>query len=216
MIGGMTLADTARQLNSGHPDLPALLLVTDQRRLADPLPAAARLPTGAGILLRHYEAPDRSILAGRLAKLARRHRLVLLVAADWRLAAATGAGGIHLPEGLLRSGRLSPLLGWARKRHRLVTAACHDQAALALARRLKLSVALLSPVFATASHPGTKALGPLRFTAWCGQAGLPVLALGGITAITARRLRSSGAVGLAAVGALGYHKPGLGHGELGK
>jgi len=205
MIGGMTLADTARQLNSGHPTLPPLLLVTDQRRLPNPLAAAARLPAGSGILLRHYQAPDRADLAGTLAALARMRRLKLLVAADWRLAAAVGAAGIHLPEGLLRSGLLAPLLGWARRRRRLVTAACHDRAALALARRLGLSAALLSPVFATASHPGAPALGALRFTAWCRRAGVPVLALGGITATTARRLAASGAAGLAAVGALGYH-----------
>jgi len=201
----MTLADTARQLNSGHPTLPPLLLVTDQRRLPNPLPAAARLPAGSGILLRHYQAPGRTDLAGKLAALARMRRLKLLVAADWRLAAAVGAAGIHLPEGLLRSGLLAPLLGWARRRRILVTAACHDRAALALARRLGLSAVLLSPVFATASHPGAPALGALRFAAWCRRAGLPVLALGGITATTARRLAASGAAGLAAVGALGYH-----------
>jgi len=177
----MTLADTARQLNSGHPTLPPLLLVSDEGRLPDPLPAAARLPAGSGIVLRHYGA------------------------AGWRLAAAIGAAGIHLPEGLLRSGRLAPLLGWARRRRILVTAACHDRAALALARRLGLGAALLSPVFATASHPGAPVLGALRFAAWCRRAGLPVLALGGITAVTARRLAGSGAAGLAAVGALGYH-----------
>ncbi len=199
MLRAMTLANAARQLNSCRPRrLPALWLVTDRDRQPDPLPAIRLLPPGGGILLRHHGAVA---LARRIAAVARRRRLVLVVAADWRLAAAIGAAGVHLPERMLRSGRLGPALGWARRRRRLVTAACHSPAALAAARRLGLDAALLSPVFATASHPGTAGLGPLRFARWCRGAGLPVYGLGGITAATAGRLRRSGAVGLAAVGA---------------
>ncbi len=199
---GMTLANATRRLKPRPhgPGLPRLLLVTDGLRLPDPLPVAGALPRGAGILLRHYDSAGRRSLAIRLAQLARRRRLVLLVAGDWRLAAAIGAAGLHLPEGLLRSGRLAPALGWARRRRRLVTAACHSQAALAAAGKLGVRAALLSPVFATRSHPGAPSLGPLRFAAWCRSAPLPVYALGGVTGRSARRLAGSGACGLAAVG----------------
>jgi thiamine-phosphate pyrophosphorylase len=180
-----------------------LWLVTDEARRPDPLPAILRLRPGAGIVLRHYRAAGRVALAKRIAAAARRRRLALVVAADWRLAASVGAAGLHLPEAMLRSGRLAPALGWARRRRRLVTAACHSPAALAAARRLGIDAALLSPVFATASHPGADALGPLRFRQWCRRAGLPVYALGGITAATARRLAGSGAAGLAGVGVFG-------------
>jgi len=205
MMTAMNLADAAPRFNSKRPAtraVPALLLVTDDRRMPDPLPAARRLPAGAGILLRHYATAERIALARNLAALARRRRLTLLVAGDWRLAAAVGAAGIHLPEGLLRSGRLAPLLGWARRRRRLVTAACHGRPALAMARRLGIDAALLSPVFPTLSHPDKAALGPLRFVILRRGAGIPVLALGGITEATARRLKGSGIAGLAAVGAL--------------
>jgi len=201
----MTLAEAARRLKPrrhGNRSLPNLLLVTDEARLPDPLPTVARLPAGSGVLLRHYGAADRAPLAHALARRARRRRLTLLVAADWRLAAAVGAAGIHLPEGLLRSGLLATLLGWARRRRRLVTAACHGPAALALAHRLGVSAALLSPVFATASHAGAAGLGPLRFARWCRRAALPVFALGGLSGRTARRLAGSGAAGLAALDAL--------------
>ncbi|MDA8232051.1 MAG: thiamine phosphate synthase [Magnetospirillum sp.] len=181
--------------------LPRRLLVTDAGRRPDPLPAAAALPAGSGIVFRHYGAPGRAALAARLATLAKARRLVLLVAGDWRLADRVGAAGVHLPEGMLFSGRLAPLLGWARRKGRAVTAACHGPAALARARRLGVCAALLAPVFATASHPGAPAIGPVRFAAWTRRAGLPVIALGGVTPRTARRLNGSGAAGIAGVGA---------------
>ena len=203
IMPAMTLTEAAFRFKSRRPGAcPPLLLVTDPARLADPLPAAASLPVGTGILLRHYGRAERPALARALATLARRRRLALLVAADWRLAAAVGAAGIHLPEDLLRSGRLAPLLGWARRRGRLVTCACHGRAALALAGRLGLDAALLSPVFATASHPGAPALGVLRFRQWVRTSRCAVLALGGIRAATLGQLRHSGAAGVAAIGAL--------------
>ena len=57
--------------------LPALWLVSALVRLPDPLAAAARLPRGAGVLARDLAAP----VLLRLAALARRRGLVLLVAA---------------------------------------------------------------------------------------------------------------------------------------
>ena len=48
---------------------------------------------------------------------------------------------------------------------------------------------MLSPVFATRSHPGTAGLGPTRFRLMAAQACLPVIALGGLNARTAKRLR---------------------------
>ncbi len=200
----MTLANLALHLNARRRrhgrGLPPLILVTDESRLPDPSAAVARLPVGAAILLRHYHDPDRAGLARRLKAIARRRRLVLLVGGDWRLAARVGADGVHLPEFLLRSGRLAPLLGWARRRHRLATGACHGRHALGLAAKMGLDAALLSPVFTTASHPGAAGLGAFHFATWARRAGLPVHALGGVTEITARQIRF--AAGLAAIGAL--------------
>jgi thiamine-phosphate pyrophosphorylase len=190
-----TLAKAARALNATARrgrGLPAMLMLTDAARLPDPLPAATRLPRGAGVILRHYGAPGRAALGARLAALCRRRGLVLLVAEDWRLAAALRADGVHLPDRPLRRFRRRP--GW------LVTAAAHSAPALVRARRIGADASLLSPAFPTASHPGRPALGPLRFARLANAAPLPVYALGGVTAERARRLR--GAVGLAAVGAL--------------
>ncbi len=81
-----------------------------------------------------------------------------------------------------------------------MTAAAHDAAAIRRAARHGAHAVLLSPVFATASHPGAPSLGPLRFARLARCSPIPVYALGGITAETARRLAGSGAVGLAGIG----------------
>ena len=203
----MTLANAARLLNltARRPWRgPALLLVTDRARLPDPLPVMVGLAAGTGIVLRHYDDGDRPALAFAIAALARRRRLVLLVAGDWRLAARLGAQGLHLPEGLARRGVLSPALGWCRRRRRLLTVACHSPAALGRAARLGADAALLSPAFSTASHPGASPIGAVRFGLWARRSRLPVIALGGIGERSARRLPQGAAAGLAAIG--GYLK----------
>lgn len=194
-----TVANLACRLNSRHRTerpLPPLILMTDARRLPDPLAAAARLPAGAAVVLRDYDKPDRADLATALAKLCRARRLRLLVAADAALAARVGADGLHLPEALVARARRRWPRSW------LVTAAAHSPAALWRVWRHGADAALLSPVFATASHPGAPAIGAERFSAWTRGAPLPVYALGGINAATSRRLQESGAVGLAGIGGM--------------
>jgi thiamine-phosphate pyrophosphorylase len=89
-----------------------------------------------------------------------------------------------------------------RRRDWIVTAAAHSPIAIRLAARLGVDAVLLSPVFATASHPDARTLGPLRFARWARESPVPVYALGGIDAARARRLRGSGAVGFAGIGGL--------------
>lgn len=194
----MTLANTARRLNrtAWTPfGGPALVLVSDPVRLADPRGAMVGLPAGSGVLLRGMDETT----AGPVIRLARIGRLRVVVAGDWRLAARLNAAGLHLPESMARGGVLAPALGWLRRRGGWLSVACHSRAALGRARRLGAHCALLSPVFATQSHPGAKALGSLRFAALARLARLPVLALGGVDETTARRLIPGSAAGIAAI-----------------
>lgn len=199
----MTLANTAFHLNARRHRAwpgPRLILVTDDVRLPDPGPAIRRLPVGSGVLLRHGN--DNSGGDAAMLALCRVRRISVLVAGDWRRAARLGADGLHLSESLGRHGVLAAVLGWARRHRRLVTMACHSPAALNRARRLGVDAALLSPVFPTASHPGAKTIGAVRFGLWVRRAGVPVLALGGIDRSTARRLPPGLAAGLAAISGL--------------
>ncbi len=175
-------------------------MLTDSVRLPDPEGAIAGLPRGSGIILRDYAHPDRRALAETLRSASRNLGLRLLIAGDARLAMAIRADGLHLPEGLVKQGpgawRAWRRPGW------LVTAAAHSPAALRRAAKAGVDAALLSPVFPTASHPDAQGLGPVRFARWCGEGPIPVYALGGIDAASARRLIGSRSVGLAGIGAL--------------
>lgn len=182
--------------------LPALLLLTDSERLADPVPVLARLPRGAGVILRDYDGTAGDALrrnkARALARACRLRGLRLFVAGDARLARAIGAFGLHLPEWMVRR---QPVAVAPRMRGRLVvTTACHSAAALRRASRFGADAALLAPVLPTASHPGGRVLGPLRFAHLVRTARLPVFALGGIDAEGARRIGGSGAAGIAGIG----------------
>ncbi len=193
-----TLAEAATRLKQAAGSaLPALVLMTDEARLADPLPAARALPPGSAVILRHYGAAERASLARSLAAIARRRGLVLLVGEDPALARRVGAHGIHLPERAIgRAGTVRWQRDWR------ITAAAHSPAALRLAAAAGADAALLSPVFATASHPRARALGPHRFAALVRHAPIPVYALGGIDRGRAHLLRGSGVVGIAGIGGL--------------
>lgn len=179
--------------------LPTLLLMTDRRRLADPRVAVQRLPRGAAVLVRDYDAADRAALAAALRPVCRQLGVRLLIAGDWRLAAATGADGLHLPEWQVRRRMLPPP---PLRRRWLITAAAHSSAAVRRAAALGVDAVLVSPVFATASHPGAPALGAIRFARLVRLSPVPVYALGGITPRTAARLAASGAAGFAGIGGI--------------
>jgi thiamine-phosphate pyrophosphorylase len=157
-----------------------------------------QLPRGAAVIFRPFGRVEPLAQAPALRALARARDLVFLVGADEALAARLKADGVHLPERLMPSAA-----ALRRRRPRwLITAAAHNGRALAKAARLGLDVALVSVVFPSNSSSAGGAMGPLRFAATARSAGLPVIALGGVDARTARRLVGTGAHGLAAIGGL--------------
>ncbi|HUA77844.1 MAG TPA: thiamine phosphate synthase [Acetobacteraceae bacterium] len=171
--------------------LPPLWFFTDEARLPDPRAAVARLPVGlAAVVLRHDGAAERRALARDLARLCRARRLALVVAGDPRLAAALGAG-LHL-----RRGRL-PMV---RRRPGLLTASAHDRVELVRAARARVDLIFLGPAFATASHPGARPLGPLRWNRLARAVPIPVAGLGGVSGRRIRALPKTVAAG--AIGAL--------------
>ncbi|MSO73175.1 MAG: thiamine phosphate synthase [Rhodospirillaceae bacterium] len=201
-----TLANAAAKLkcrarSCGGVDLPALWLMTDESRLADPLAAVARLPRGSGVVLRHYGDKQRHVLAARLAPVCRRRGLTLVVAADWRLAARVGAAGIHLPEYLARLGLSAGARLWrSAKKTRLLTVAAHGFEGLHRAENVDASAAFLAPAFVTDSHLGRSGLGPRRFGQLVRAARLRVIALGGVNARSVAQMATSRCAGVAGIG----------------
>lgn len=184
----------------GRPcGLPPLWLFTDAKRFADPRPVVARLPKGlAGVVLRHDEEPGRAALGLDLARLCRARRLRLVVAGDPTLAMALGAG-VHLRGGRWPMG--GPVVRW-RRRGALLTSSAHGVAELQRAARAGVDLAFLSPAFATRSHPGQAALGPLRWGRMARGAAVAVAALGGVGGTSVRRLPRGVCRGVGAIEAL--------------
>lgn len=157
--------------------LPELWLISDERNDASLEQALRRLPRGSGFIYRHYHLPPGQRIARWFALLrvarARGHLAILadsaLTAREW------GADGIYgAPRTLYPTSRLVTL------------ATAHSLRELAQANRA--DAVLISPAFPTRSHPGAKALGLLRFRLLASHATKPVIALGGMTPRTARRL----------------------------
>ena len=197
-----TLAEVARQLAAAHGNprarsglaLPSLLYLSDSVRSPEPVRVARELPAGTGVVLRHYDHPQRRALAMELSAVCKAGGLTLLIGADPALAKDVDADGVHWPERLLADAA-------AEGRWRIVTAAVHGAAGLQAAAAAQCDAALLSPIFASASHAGAPQLGVPEFSRLVDQAALPVFALGGVTAGNAAELLGSGAAGIAAIGA---------------
>jgi thiamine-phosphate pyrophosphorylase len=189
------LARAAAALNARSGSaLPALVLMTDDERLADPVAATRALPPGSMIILRARENSRRAELASELRAIMPADGK-LLIANDADLAARTGADGIHLSEARAREAP-----HW-RARHPdwIITAAAHSFAA---ARVPAVDAVLVGPVFETPSHPGGVVLGAAQLHLIARQSTTPVYALGGITADNVQQLMDARLIGLAAIGAL--------------
>ena len=132
--------------------------------------ALARLPRGSGLVFRHYhlDHAERRARFETVRKVAKQYGHRVFLAADARTARAWRADGAYGSAQVLAVGPALP---------RLVTA--HS---LREMRSVRADAIVLSPVFPTRSHPGGKALGPLRFHLLTPLARVPVIALGGITA----------------------------------
>jgi thiamine-phosphate pyrophosphorylase len=160
-----------------QPSIPLLWLVSDARNDAVIERVLARLPRGSGLVFRHYHLPpaERRARFDTLARVARRFGHLVVLSGGTKQARRWGADGAYgSPERLARGPRVM----------RLITV--HSLRELAKAHRARADAVLLSPVFPTASHPGGRVLGLLRFRLRSAHARVPVIALGGMTAHLAR------------------------------
>ena len=165
-----------------HP-VPRHWLMTDERMGESLWAALERLPRGSGVVFRHYglSPAERRALFARIAKVARRRGLVLV-----RAGAATGRGaaGTHAQRG-------GGLTTWP----------AHSRREAIAAIRAGADALFVSPVFATRSHPGAKALGRARLGLLIRGLDVPVIALGGMDAQRAASLRPLRLHGWAAIDA---------------
>lgn len=159
--------------------LADLWLLSDARNDAALEDALARLPRGSGFVFRHYhlQPKERRERFEALRDAARKRDHVVVLSGSPVLARKWRADGVYGPAGSMP--RNDSLL-------RLVTA--HNWKEIVAAEHAGADAILLSPVFATASHPGAKPLGPVRFRLLARKTQVPVIALGGMTRERAKRL----------------------------
>lgn len=142
--------------------------------------ALKRLPRASGFIYRHYHLPDpmRWERFRKLRHVAKAYGHTVILSDSAITAKEWGADGIYG----------SPRALWPRREGLLHLATAHNIRELGLANRLGADAVLLSPVFATNSHPGGKVLGTARFRLLAQHSRAPVIALGGMTEARARAL----------------------------
>lgn len=158
--------------------------MTDERLGDDLWTALDELPRGGGVVFRHYATPpaERRALFAQVAKVARRNRLVLVVAGSARLGRADGWHGRNMT-------RMSGIKTWP----------AHSRAEAVAGMRAGADLLFVSPIFRTRSHPGGRTLSLLKAAAILRGIDTPAIALGGIDASRFRTLR--GFYGWAAIDA---------------
>ncbi len=154
--------------------LPRIWLMTDARLDHCLHRAVQKLPQGSGVVLRHYHLDDtaRHMLFKQLRHICNRRGHILIVAGAEQLARRWHAVGFH-------SRRSSPTLS----RQMVHSAPVHNIREIQQAKRTGATIVFLSPLYATATHPGQRPLGIMQFgrlAALCH--GMATIALGGMTA----------------------------------
>ena len=167
-----------RKAASAVTAIPMLWLFSDRRNDAWLPSALERLPEGSALVFRHYhlEGAARRERFDTLAAIARVSGHCVILSDTQQAARDWGADGIYGPAALEPCADLIRL------------AAAHNGDELQAANRAQVDGVFLSPVFATASHPGATSLGAMGFSVLAQQSLVPVIALGGMTHARATQL----------------------------
>ncbi|HEX9320496.1 MAG TPA: thiamine phosphate synthase [Xanthobacteraceae bacterium] len=184
------------------PD-PALLVITDRRQARMPLADIVEAACAAGcrwfsVREKDLRAEEQIALAASLLKIARRFGARLMLHGDAELAATAGLDGVHLPSGGDVGGARA-LLG----RGRLLGISIHNAAEAARLDPALLDYAIAGPAHETDSKPGYgPPLGSAGIAAIVSAASVRILAIGGITADSARQMLENRAAGIAVMGSV--------------
>jgi len=191
-------AKVSRAQGRPRPNLPPLLFFTDPERTPSPWEVAERLPVGAGVVWRHFGAPNALETALRLREATRRRDGLLLIGLDAALAETVQADGVHLPEAATDQ---APDLA-ARHPGWTITAAFHGLSAVP--DIVGIDALIVSPIFPAGGASASKVpLGVDRLKALAQAAApAPIYALGGVDASNAHTLIGSGVYGIAGVGSV--------------
>jgi len=195
------LAQRLNRRNAKGQKIPPLLLMTDTERLPDPSALIPKLPAGSGIIIRHFSREEKIKLIFKVKKLCRKHKVLLLVSDDTKLALSMQCDGVHFSElSLKKAAGIGKAL--KTKPSLIYTCACHSQRFVHAAQKAKMDAILISPVFKTNSHPNAHTKGSWGFQNLARQTHLHCFGLGGLNKKTAQQLIQTRACGFAGIGNL--------------
>lgn len=149
--------------------LPKVWLISDPRFKDRLYRSVQKLPKGSGVILRHYEDPNRYEIFKNLSRICRRRGLILINAGTDNFLNCHGRYYGKPPKNWLLNNRKA-----------MAIISVHNARELAQARRHKADQLLISPLFATRSHKGERPLGVLAFRRLAEMSNIPVIAMGGM------------------------------------
>jgi thiamine-phosphate pyrophosphorylase len=180
-----------------------LCAITDRKRTTQPLLNLVEGWSNGGVHFiqlreKDLDAPAFQSLAQDVSTRIDRHRSKLLLnvpAPEWAaLARTANADGVHL-AGRPRPGDAATVRQFFPEA--IISLPCHSLDDVAMAVVEGVDLILFSPLFEKLSHP-TQGLPGLRHACAAAQ-GIPVFALGGVTAANAVECIAAGATGIAAI-----------------
>ncbi len=159
--------------------LPPAYFLTDPDRTPNLLDISSRLPSGWGVVYRHFGAKDRFDTLGKIIKIARSRNLFVSASYDPDLLAAFPQAGAHLPKTTLKvMGRVDVQKIAAQ---RLVTTSAHSRCEIQLAIQKGAEACFVSAVFSSNSPSAPRAMGARRFRQLARWSEIPVYGLGGVS-----------------------------------
>ena len=182
---------------------PSLLLMTDRNNTALPLSDVLAQALQAGcrwIMIREKDLATAELcpVVEATVTVAKDFGATVSVNNDFTAASICKVKAVHLPQGqpvatIRRVMGLEPLIG----------VSAHSVAEAQLAAAEGANYVTASPVFATDSKPGYgPALEPEGLAQIVASVRIPVLALGGVTAVNAASCIAAGAAGVAVMGSV--------------
>ncbi len=175
------------------PDLAdtALLVVRVEAALEGGASAIQYRNKTANAMLKHSQA-------SALARVHAMRRALFIVNDDAALADAVGADGVHLGESDGSIGTARELLG----PERIIGVSCYDEIARAeLAVAAGADYVAFGSFFASATKPGARRA-DIGLLGRAKSLGVPIVAIGGITAVNAAELERAGADAVAVISAV--------------
>ena len=132
-------------------------------------------------------------------------RTKLLINSRTDVALAVGADGVHLRSGDISPQEVNRIWSWGAwfpargpREAPLIGVSCHSPKEIAQAEANGATFAVLAPVFEKKDLPEQPPAGLIEL-GQASRAGIPVLALGGVTLANARQCLDAGAAGIAAI-----------------